>query len=56
MKLFYAILRDREGATAIEYGLIAVLICLMAVAGMQGIGGTLALTFENLEGHIANEG
>jgi pilus assembly protein Flp/PilA len=31
--------RDTRGATAIEYGLIAVLIAIGAIGGMQALGG-----------------
>ena len=34
-------LRDRKGATAIEYGLIAALISIAAVAGFTSFGGSL---------------
>lgn len=37
--------RDEAGATAIEYGLIAALIAIAAIAAMQGIGGQLRSTF-----------
>lgn len=30
---------DKRGATAIEYGLIAALICIACVGGMQALGG-----------------
>jgi len=30
---------DRRGATAIEYGLIAALIAVAAIGGMQALGG-----------------
>lgn len=33
--------RDEEGATAIEYGLIAALIAIAAIAGMDALGGGL---------------
>jgi pilus assembly protein Flp/PilA len=39
--------RDVEGATAIEYGLIAALIAVAAIAAMQGLGGALKTTFNN---------
>ena len=38
-------LRDEEGATAIEYGLIAALIAVAAIVGMQLIGGNLQALF-----------
>jgi pilus assembly protein Flp/PilA len=37
--------RDEKGATAIEYGLIAALIAVAAIAAMQGLGNSLKTTF-----------
>lgn len=37
--------RDEAGATAIEYGLIAALIAVAAIAAMQGMGNQLKTTF-----------
>jgi pilus assembly protein Flp/PilA len=39
--------RSRRGATAIEYGLIAALIAVAAIAAMQGLGTSLNKTFNN---------
>ena len=36
---------DEAGATAIEYGLIAALIAVAAIAAMQGLGNQLKTTF-----------
>ena len=36
---------DESGATAIEYGLIAALVAIAAIAGMQMIGTQLQTTF-----------
>jgi pilus assembly protein Flp/PilA len=41
-------LRDRSGATAIEYGLIAALIAVAAVAVMQTVGTNLSSTFNSV--------
>lgn len=30
---------DKRGATAIEYGLIAALICVAVIGGMKSLGG-----------------
>lgn len=49
MKLFSKIMKNEEGATAIEYGLIAALIAVAAVAAMSQVGGTLTATFENVD-------
>jgi pilus assembly protein Flp/PilA len=45
--------RDVEGATAIEYGLIAALIAVAAIAAMQGLGGSLKTTFNNTSSAMA---
>jgi len=41
-------LKDESGATAIEYGLIAALIAVAAIAAMQGLGTSLNSTFTNV--------
>lgn len=38
-------IRDEEGVTAIEYGLLAALIAVMIIAGATVIGTQLDLTF-----------
>jgi pilus assembly protein Flp/PilA len=48
MAKFVKLLRNTEGATAIEYGLIAALIAVAAIAAMQGIGTKLNSTFNNV--------
>lgn len=45
MKFFNKLLRDEQGATAIEYGLIAALIAVAAIAAMNSLGGELRSTF-----------
>ena len=45
MKFINKLLRDEAGATAIEYGLIAALIAVAAIAAMQGLGSQLQTTF-----------
>jgi pilus assembly protein Flp/PilA len=45
MRFLYRLLRDNRGATAIEYGLIAALIAVAAIAAMQGLGNQLKTTF-----------
>jgi len=39
------LLRDEEGATAIEYGLIAALIAVAAIAAFQLVGTNLSSLF-----------
>jgi pilus assembly protein Flp/PilA len=41
------LIRDEAGATAIEYGLIAALIAVAAIAAMQGLGNQLKSTFNS---------
>jgi pilus assembly protein Flp/PilA len=43
-----AIVRNTRAATAIEYGLIAALIAVAAIAAMQGLGNKLKTTFSNV--------
>lgn len=47
MKFIKKLLRNEEGATAIEYGLIAALIAVAAIAAMQGLGNSLKTSFNN---------
>ena len=58
MKFFNKLRRDEEGATAIEYGLIAALIAIAAITAMTALGGELNETFVNVESdlNVANTG
>ena len=47
-----AIVRSRRAATAIEYGLIAALIAVAAIAAMQGLGSKLKTTFTNVSSNM----
>jgi pilus assembly protein Flp/PilA len=40
--------KNEDGATAIEYGLIASLIAVAAIAAMQLVGTSLTSTFNNV--------
>lgn len=42
------LIKDKKGATAIEYGLIAALIAVAAITAMQGLGTSLNQTFTNV--------
>ena len=48
MAKFLKLIKNSEGATAIEYGLIAALIAVAAIGAMQGIGTKLGTTFNNV--------
>ena len=52
MKFFNKLLRDEQGATAIEYGLIAALIAVAAIAAMQSVGTKLGTTFNNVSNKL----
>ena len=48
MAKFLKLIRDEEGATAIEYGLIAALIAVAAIAALTRVGGQLQTTFNSV--------
>lgn len=47
MKFLAKLRRNEEGATAIEYGLIAALIAVAAITALQGLGTQLNTTFNS---------
>jgi pilus assembly protein Flp/PilA len=53
MTFINKLMRDEAGATAIEYGLIAALIAVAAIAAMQGLGGQLKSTFNSTSSGMA---
>lgn len=48
MTFINKLFRDEAGATAIEYGLIASLIAVAAIVGMQALGTSLEGTFTGI--------
>ena len=54
MKFITKLLRNEEGATAIEYGLIAALIAVAAISAMSGMGDQLQATFNTTSEEMAN--
>ena len=48
--------RDESGATAIEYGLIAALISVAAIAAMGAMGDSLQTLFNTVAGELNNAG
>jgi pilus assembly protein Flp/PilA len=56
MKFFNKLLRDEQGATAIEYGLIAALIAVAAITAMGALGNQLSGTFTEVKSAMANGG
>ena len=45
---------DESGATAIEYGLIAALVSIAALASLRSLGGSLSNMFTSVSGHISS--
>lgn len=56
MKLVRKMFKNEEGATAIEYGLIAALIAVAAIVAMGSLGNTLKNTFNDVDTAMQNEG
>ena len=52
MQKIRAFFANKKGATAIEYGLIAALIAVAAIAAMQGLGNQLKTTFTNVSSNM----
>ena len=53
MKTFFArYVKDESGATAIEYGLIAVLISVAIIAGVRAVGGKLSTAFTGVASNL----
>ena len=46
------LLKDDEGATAIEYGLIAALIAVVIITGVTAVGTKLSATFDTLSTNV----
>jgi pilus assembly protein Flp/PilA len=53
MAKFLKFIKSKKGATAIEYGLIAALIAVAAIAAMGNIGNQLGSTFNNVADELA---
>ena len=48
MNLLRRFLKDEDGATAIEYGLIAALIAVAVIGGVSAVGGSANTTFTTI--------
>lgn len=53
MKFINDLLRNEDGATAIEYGLIAALIAVAAITAMGSLGSQLSTTFDTAKDKMA---
>lgn len=52
MKFFRDLLSDNEGATAIEYGLIAALISVALITGATTLGNALNTQFDEISKNL----
>ncbi|HZB93280.1 MAG TPA: Flp family type IVb pilin [Stellaceae bacterium] len=50
------LVRDESGATAIEYGLIAALVAVAIIAGLQALAGGLNNVFSGVASRLTNAG
>lgn len=53
MNKFISLMKDESGATAIEYGLLAALISIAAIAAMTAVGTKLSTTFSSVASSLA---
>ncbi len=49
-----AFARDEDGATAIEYGLIAALVSVAAIGALTSLGGSLDTMFTTVSSHLSS--
>jgi pilus assembly protein Flp/PilA len=54
MANFLKLIKNEDGATAIEYGLIAALIAVAAIGAMGSIGTQLSTTFNKVSGNLSS--
>ena len=54
MKFFNKLRRNEEGATAIEYGLIAALIAVAAITALDSLGDEVSTTFAKVDTAMEN--
>lgn len=48
----HSMIRDEEGATMVEYGLLVALIALVALTAVKGLGTGLSTLFTNVSGSL----
>ena len=52
MKFLNKLIRDEDGATAIEYGLIAALIAVALIGALSSLGSNLSATFTSVSSSL----
>jgi len=53
-KAIHKFAKDESGATAIEYGLIAALVSVAAIAALRGMGESLSNLFGAVSGELSS--
>jgi pilus assembly protein Flp/PilA len=56
MSKFLKLIKNEDGATAIEYGLIAALIAVAIIGALTSVGGNLSKTFNNVSTALSTAG
>lgn len=56
VRFIRAFARSRDGATAIEYGLIAALIAVVTIAGLTTLGTTLNTKYNTVATDVSSAG
>ncbi|TIX52023.1 Flp family type IVb pilin [Alteraurantiacibacter aquimixticola] len=51
---FFNLLKDEQGATAIEYGLIASLIVIAMIGGMTAFGNSAMAMWDRVQTAVSN--
>ena len=49
---FTKMIRDEEGATMVEYGLLVALIAIVALVGVRAVGTSLSSLYSNVAGSL----
>lgn len=52
MAKFLKLIKNEDGATAIEYGLIAALIAVAIISSVTAVGGALTTTFTEVSTNL----
>ncbi len=52
MQNFLAMIKDDEGATLVEYGLVVSLIAVACIVAMQQLSGSISGTFGYIKGKL----
>lgn len=52
MNILKSIIRDEEGATMVEYGLLVALIAMVALVGVQALGINLGALFTTVSSSV----